>query len=116
MDVRRKFKGFDLVFEDFVFREHIIQFSWELADEELSRNENQKKSSFSDTLQVWTTTPNPLPFWGQRQCWGNIGNPHFGCKWIQGERPQHVVALDCDQNARLNTAQVNVGYPHPSRP
>jgi len=27
---------------------------------------------FSDTQQVWTTRRNPLPFWGQRQCWGYI--------------------------------------------
>jgi len=39
----------------FVFRAHIFPFQWELADEERSRGENQKKSNFSDTQQVWTT-------------------------------------------------------------
>ncbi len=52
LDVRRKFKGVDLEFQDFVFRAHIIRFSWKLADEERNSGENQKKRNFSDTQQV----------------------------------------------------------------
>ena len=36
----------------FILWAHIIRFSWELADEERSRGENQKKRNFSDAQQV----------------------------------------------------------------
>ncbi len=58
----------------FIFRAHIIRFSWKLENEEQSRGENQKKSNFSDTQQVKTARCNPLFYWGQRQCWVYIGN------------------------------------------
>jgi len=38
---------------------HIIRFLWELADEERSRGENQKKSSFLDTQQIKAAKPTP---------------------------------------------------------
>jgi len=44
----------------------------ELADEEQNRDENQEKSSFSDTQQVRTGRCNLLFLWGQLRCWGNI--------------------------------------------
>ncbi|MBU1903234.1 MAG: hypothetical protein KJ573_06535, partial [Proteobacteria bacterium] len=60
LDVRRKFKGFDLAFEDFCL---------------LSAYHSTKNNDcFSDTQQVWTTRCTLLLFWGEPKVANNIGS------------------------------------------
>jgi len=66
----------------------------------------KKKSNFSDIQQVWTTRRNPLPFWGQRQCWGNIGKLHFCINNLKAARPPDVVELDNEQKGKFNYARM----------
>jgi len=69
----------------FIFRAHIIRFSWKLADAERSRGENQKKSNFSDISQQSQArmTPTPVnrgffaPGSGQRQISGRNKSLQF---------------------------------------
>jgi len=74
-DVRRKSKGFDLVFQDlYVLGVYCPVFgknSW------VKNEAGKKESDFSDTQQVRTTRCTLLFFWGGSKVNYNIGNPAF---------------------------------------
>ena len=78
----------------------------ELPSEAQKRGENQKKSTFSETQQVWTTRCTLLFLWGGSKVKVYIGNVHFWINNLERNRPQDVVALDNVRNGKSNHAQM----------
>ena len=73
-----------------------------LPNEDQRRDKNQKKSTFSETQQVWTTRCTLLFFWGGSKVKVYIGIVHFWINSLKMTRPQDVVASDNERNGKFN--------------
>ena len=103
-DVRRKSKGFDLVFQDLYLLGVYCPVFGKIRG---WKTKQGKKSDFSDTQQVRTTRCTLLFFWGGSKVNYNIaGNPASCEDSPSGERPQDVVALDNVYNGQFNLARM----------
>ena len=107
-DVRRKSKGFDLVFQDLYLLGVYCPVFGKIRG---WKTKQGKKSDFSDTQQVRTTRCTLLFFWGGSKVNYNIGNLHFWINSLKKAQPENVVVLQIWGHSPLQINATHVLVP-----